>query len=215
MPVVLLVAVLARLVLGALSRGAQGDGAQARKSTVPTSVSFAVLVWAIVPLKCVFWVTAIHGGEVGALPWLMGGLLVLFPWALAHRVLVPLGLWRSAYVVTHLSCWVWRGDTRGGALLAGVWALAHGRGRVSPKATAWLLARREACKPTRGGSILASALLSEIRDDRDGMLALTRSVLLLADDPRHQAARALAAQWLAAEAVARGDWSEAASVTVG
>ncbi|MEM6996581.1 MAG: hypothetical protein AAF721_39120, partial [Myxococcota bacterium] len=214
MATLILIFVLVRLVLGVVARTVSepDDEPRAHRGSMPTSVSIALLVWAIVPLKCLQWFGEVLRGEWATLPWLLAGLTALFPWALARRVLIPAGLCRAAYMVTRLSNWVWRGDGPGGATLAAAWALAH-RKKTPPQTVAWVTAKRDANRPLRGGGILASALLADLRDDRDGMLELTRSVLLLADDPRHRAARRLAAQWLAAHAAAQGDWVEVAAVT--
>ena len=214
---VLLLAIVRMLMQSlALTSHDASDEARGRVSTPPGSSSFALLVWIFVPLKCLLWARALLDGDLSTLPWLAGGLVVLFPWWIVSRILVPLGRWRAAWALTHLAAWTWRGDRGGGALVAGAWTLvlrqARGR-RPDPKAVSWLVGRRDELRPLRGGGILGSALLAELRDDREGMLELTESVLMLSPDARHAGARGLAAQWLAAWAAERGDWDEVLAVT--
>lgn len=214
---VLLLAIVRMLMQSlALTSHDASDEARGRVSTPPGSSSFALLVWIFLPLQCLLWARALLEGDLSTLPWLAGGLVVLFPWWIVSRVLVPLGRWRAAWALTQLAAWTWRGDRGGGALVAGAWALVQrqARGhRPDPKAVSWLVGRRDGLRPLRGGGILGSALLAELRDDREGMLELTESVLMLSPDARHAGARGLAAQWLAAWAAERGDWDEVLAVT--
>lgn len=210
----LLIAALIRLILGVLAMSASAAGDKAGHATSPPQgVYWAVLVWAVVPICCVVWCLGAFDGDLSRVPWLVAGLLVLFPWWATRRVFIPLGMWRTAYAVTRLSAYWWRGDTEGGATMAAAWALLHGRGRPNAAAVTWILARRDAQQPLRGGGLLATALIADLRDDREGMLALTRSVLHLAPDPRHFGARAIATQWLAADAASRGDWPAVEALT--
>lgn len=214
---VLLLAIVRMLMQSlALTSHDASDEARGRVSTPPGSSSFALLVWIVLPLKCLLWARALLDGDLSTLPWLAGGLVVLFPWWIVSRVLVPLGRWRAAWALTHLAAWTWRGDRGGGALVAGVGALVQRQARghkPDPKAVSWLVSRRDKLRPLRGGGILGSALLAELRDDREGMLELTESVLMLSPDARHAGSRGLAAQWLAAWAAERGDWDEVLAVT--
>lgn len=206
----LLVLAALRVALGLLlHRADPSSGGPGAPPVAPSSSAWvAIGLWAIIPLKWLMWLAQLLGGDWSALPWLAAGLLVLFPGPIVQRLLVPAGWWRLASAVTHLSLWRWRGDVAGGALLASAQALTARPARASGSALATLVKRRDQLDVLRGGGILASALMAELRGDHDTMLSLTRSVLWLNGEAVHTTARGLAAQWLAAEAAQRGDWSQ-------
>lgn len=189
-----------------LRGGGEGDHRGA-----PGTVALAVLVWFVAMTLGVPAIGDVLAGDLGRLPMVALLLALLFPWWLATRVTIPLGLVRVSWLLGRLSFWTWRGDTRGGGVVAAAWALVRARA-PSGRTSTWTVARRDALRPLRGGGIVATALLAERRGDRETMLMLVRSTLLLAPAAAHLAARSLAAQWLAADAAARGDWREVVRV---
>ncbi|WP_199693951.1 hypothetical protein, partial [Sorangium cellulosum] len=116
--------------------------------------------------------------------------LLVAPWFVARRVLIPLGLPRAAYFVAWLSDWTWRADRRGGAALAAAWALCRAR-KPDAAVEAWVSERIErggepagagpapssaSVVPLRGAGIAAGAMLAAHRGDVEGARALFGSV---------------------------------------
>ncbi|WP_437688081.1 hypothetical protein [Sorangium sp. So ce176] len=147
--------------------------------------------------------------------------LLVAPWFVARRVLIPLGLPRAAYFVAWLSDWTWRADRRGGAALAAAWALCRAR-KPDAAVEAWVSERIErggepagagpapssaSVVPLRGAGIAAGAMLAAHRGDVEGARALFGSVAGLDERACPGEARRVAAGWLAAEAASRGDWA--------
>ncbi|MGK3984970.1 hypothetical protein WME99_18120 [Sorangium sp. So ce136] len=155
--------------------------------------------------------------------------LLIAPWPLARRALIPLGLPRAAYYVALLSDWTWRADRRGGAALAAAWALCRAR-RPDPAAEAWIGERLERGAvgerggagergglalapgaapqvPLRGAGVAAGAMLAAYRGDTEGARTLFESVASVDERACPREARRIAAGWLAAEAASRGDWT--------
>lgn len=203
-----LAGIIASALISLLGPRNKGPG----KSHVP----FTALVWSVlVPIGLVLF-AGVLAGQIYLLPPLLGIIALAFPWTTTRLVLIPLGLPRVAYWLARTAEVTFEGDLHGGAALAGAWALL--RLREPDEATAaWLEDRLRPSKvQTLGGAgILASGLLLAARGDRDGARVVIRTVAEI--DPRAcpQAARRLAAGWLAADAAARGAWSEVATIGVG
>jgi hypothetical protein len=142
------------------------------------------------------------------------GLVLLLPMALcAVRALVlvwivvPLGLPRIAYWVARC-CWtvevMW--ETAAGAAMYGALALA----RKSPSADTidWLENKVKSGHPLRGAAVLTLGLLAAQRGDRRG----ARGLLLVVDASERNfvssRGRAIARDWLIADAARIGNWRE-------
>jgi hypothetical protein len=202
-PVGAIVAALA--VVNAATKNQNGP----RPSGPKQPFRWAGKVWV---LAIIAWIVAVEGFAVprsSAQPlvfWLPF-LLLLFPWPIARHVLIPLGLARTAYCLSVLSDMTWRLDRRGGAALAGAWALNR-RKKIDAKAAEWLERRIAKCKQLGAAGVAASGLIAAARGDLDGARALLGSVDTIGVKSAPPMVRKLAAEWLAADAAARGEWAE-------
>lgn len=178
-------------------------------------VPFTAAVWSVlVPIGLALF-AGVLAGQIYLLPPLLVIVALALPWTTTRLVLIPLGLPRVAYWLARTAEVTFDGDIHGGAALAGAWAQL--RRREPDEATAaWL---EDRLRPSRvqtlgGAGILASGLLLAARGDRDGARVVIRTVTEI--DPRAcpEAARRLAAGWLAADAASRGAWSEVATIGV-
>lgn len=208
--VVILVRVILALRRGKTLREALDDSAAGLESlpglTLTLAAPFLFLLGGSV---CLALVEPTARGEPWSPVLQLVLLVVLFPWATARLVLVPLGLPRAAFVLASLSAWRMRADRRGGAVLAGAWALLR---QPAPSAAdrAWLERRLDRASPLGGAGVLAAGLLAAAREDLETARRLIESVATLAPVTSPRVARALAGEWLAADAAARGDWERVA-----
>lgn len=141
---------------------------------------------------------------------------VLFPWLVARTLLIPSGRVRLAYFACRVSFWHWRGDVRGGAVIAGCLALLRRAGARDAELAAWLERRRDAASPPQnplrwksgGAAIVATGLLAAARGQRGQArrLLASASELVIESSPRR--AITIANEWLCAEAIERGDWRQ-------
>lgn len=180
------------------------------------NVPFTAAVWSIlVPIGLVLFV-GVLAGQVYLLPPLLLIVAVALPWTTTRLVLIPLGFPRAAYWLTRTAEVTFDGDLHGGAALAGAWALLRRR-ELDEATAAWLEDRlRLASTQTLGGAgILATGLLLAARGDRDGARAVIRTVIEIDTKACPEAARRLAAGWLAADAASRGAWREVAEIGIG
>jgi hypothetical protein len=192
-------------------RAINAAGKKGRPAAQSGRGAWMLLVWILIaPFTIPMTIALIEGRWIFALP-LLPALLVIAPWPIARRLLVPLGLVRSAFCVAALSDFTWGIDRRGGACLAGAWALARQR-RPSEKAREWLERRIALARPVKAGTILAAGLTAALRGDAEGARLLVGSIEAL--DPRVvcRTAGRLTRAWLSAEAAARGDWKRVAAV---
>jgi hypothetical protein len=180
------------------------------------NVPFTAAVWSIlVPIGLVLFV-GVLAGQLYLLPPLLLIVAVALPWTTTRLVLIPLGFPRVAYWLTRTAEVTFDGDLHGGAALAGAWALL--RRREHDEATAaWLEDRLRLAKTQAlgGAGILATGLLLAGRGDRDGARAVIRTVIDIDAKACPEAARRLAAAWLAADAASRGAWHEVAEIGIG
>ncbi|EYF02954.1 hypothetical protein [Chondromyces apiculatus] len=183
-------------------------------------------------------------------------LLVVFaPWLITRWVLIPLGLPRFAYYMATLADWTFLADRRGGAVLAGAWALCRrpagdealagwlerkllGVEKPGPEGealqVAWLVARAlmalrrgdlrrlrmlfevqelsTGFETLRGAGIGAMGLLAAYRGDLAGARALLESLEHVDARACPRLAGEVALRWLAADAAARGAWSEVSAL---
>lgn len=159
------------------------------------SSPLAVIVGALIVLL------ALAGWVMLALD-LVGGLV----WPLLRRTAIAGGLVKASYWLSYLARPTWERDRAGGAALAGALALLHARAH-DPALASWLEGKL-AGQPKSGlAAVVATGLLTASRGDRAG----ARDLLLGADgfDPDYApaAARAIANEWLVADAAERGDWA--------
>lgn len=173
-----------------------------------TPREYAVLVWTLVPLLIVFSVILALSGIPVALPFVPFFVALLFPYPIAKWVLVPRGWARLAWALTATSGIAWRKDRGGGALVAGAWALNMTE-KPAPEAVEFL----ERLLPSERQPLLPSAVLSlglmaSARQDLDGARALIGVVGLFEPKIVPEEAQRLAADWLAADAAARGEWGD-------
>lgn len=97
------------------------------------------------------------------------------------------------------------GDVRGGAVLAAMLALAR---RKCPSIPAWLTVRLELAELTaRGPSLVAGGVAASLRGDRDSAVSLMSLVRGMDGAHASYRVRAIAVQWLIADAAMRGDWT--------
>jgi hypothetical protein len=121
--------------------------------------------------------------------------------SLARHVIVPLGWHRAAYYVGLISR---PGDDAPAyGLCVSAWAFSRD---PSPRAEAWIAARRDARMPLGDAEVVVTAFVAAGRGDADTARQLLRSVALLVED--HPSVRELAGEWLAVDAAERGAWNE-------
>lgn len=134
------------------------------------------------------------------------------PWWLVRLVLVPLGLVRLAHAFGSLCM---PGDARGGALLAGAWALLHlSPGRRRQRAQAWIQSKLDATpgalqrsRQIMAAGVVAHGLTAAARGDRDGARRLLQALSSMDPQVRPLRAYGVAQDWLIADAAERGDYS--------
>lgn len=199
------------------------DRVQQRTSSPVTSGALlAVLVWLFVgPL----WFAELVGvwqaieehawTDLGlALAMLVITTPVLFPSLIVRTLLIPLGRAKLAWFVTRMSFWVWRGDVRGGAVIAAALALMRRGESHDAEDIAWIERRRDAASPqqnpirwkTGGAAIVATGLLAAVQGDRTTARRLLASAPELVTEAWPDRAIPIANEWLCAEAIERGDW---------
>lgn len=134
--------------------------------------------------------------------------VLLFPFAFLRFLAMPLGLPRLSYLLALLCVVRFSEDHRGGAALMGALTLLRSRPGTGAAAMRFLEARIAEVKHLGAAGLCAQALLFARRGDHDGARAL---LLALAELDRRVVppwAAALASDYLAADALARGDWPE-------
>jgi hypothetical protein len=135
-------------------------------------------------------------------------LFLLAPSFVLANVVVPLGMPRVAYWITR-----WCGPAKlqreaaAGAAVYGALALARGR-LPSTDLISWLETELNIGRSPRGPGVVAAGLLAALRGDR----RRARALLLIADIlPRRflsRSVRAIARDWLVADAARIGNWHE-------
>lgn len=145
-----------------------------------------------------------------AWPTLIPLLILLFPWPIVRYVVIPLGMPRVAYVLTHFAFVTWAGRTRSGAVVAAAWAALRSRRdqRDFLDALEVLLSKRR----LGVAEVTAFGLIAAKRGRLDDARLLLASADELAKNQPPTLARAIAAEWVVADAASRGDWSRAARV---
>lgn len=183
------------------------------KGPKKTKVPFTTLVWALLVPFGLMLFGGVLAGQIYLIPPLLLIVALALPWTTTRLVVVPLGLPRVAYWLARTAEVTFADDPHGGAALAGAWALLRRR-ELDEGAAAWL---EDKLRPTQvqtlgSAGILASGLLLAARGDRDGARTVIRTVTELDRRASPVAAQGLASDWLAADAAARGAWSEVAAL---
>lgn len=217
-----------RLLVAALAANAGGEASRDAPAPLRWLRVLRIVLLPVALGLCV----ALAGGMLWAAPALAINAAVLLPWPLARWVLIPLGLPRLAFWTVSIADWTFVADRRGGAALAGAWALCRARER-DDEAAAWLEERLNEAPapveegedprklrasdasfhPLRGAGIAAAAMLASYRGDLEGARALFESVAMLDERACPPVARRVAKRWLAADAAARGDWEKVAELS--
>ena len=122
--------------------------------------------------------------------------VLLFPWWIASRVAVPLGLVRTAYVIGALSDLIWSEDHRGGGAIAAAKAMLAS-GKYDAEAAAWIEQRINKGRVLKAGGVVACGLLAAARGDLDQARQLMESVEALDPAVCGRMASKLAAEWRA------------------
>jgi hypothetical protein len=167
------------------------------------NVSMGEVVWVML---VVLWIGLFLGASANPALWpvTIGLLVFVFPWTVTRRVLVPLGMWRSAYVIGFCARVRWSASPAGGAVGA-AWALAR-KGGGSERARDWVERRCRRARRPDAGHVLALGLLRDAAGDRHAARQLIESVLDF-DPTVWGLANRLATEWLAAAAAEDGDWA--------
>jgi hypothetical protein len=201
-----------------------GRARQRTDSPVTSGALVAILVWLFVgPLWLMEIIEVVQALQARA--WVELGLAlamlaittpVLFPWLIARSLLIPLGRAKLAWFVTRMSFWNWRGDVRGGAVIAAVLAMFRRGTPVDPELVAWAERKRDESAPSQnpvrwkagGAAIVATGLIAAVRDDRSTARRLLASAPELVVESWPRRAILIASEWLCAEAIERGDWRQ-------
>ncbi len=189
---------------------ADSRGAGDTKGRGNLGLVLAIVVWVLLGGTMVVWATQLRHGELAALPKLLVGLVVLFPWPTLRLVLLPLGLLRTAYYLSFLCLVRFQDDRRGGALLVAAWALLRAPQRseaASAPALQFLEKRLHRLKKMRGAAVVAMGLGAARRGDLEAARALLESTFNLDPAACPRWALELAGEWLSVDAVAQGDWA--------
>lgn len=173
------------------------------------TVLFQFILWGLAGLVPL----GLGSGDVGVLSGGLVALYLLFPAWIARRLLAPLGFVRLAYFTAWLSRVEWRRDKPGGPALLAAWALAQ-QDEPWPSSIAWVEQRLAASKTAlQGSGVVAFGLLEAAKGRLDSAREWLDSVVMF--DPRvaPPQVRRVAAEWLATDAAARGDWKRVRAIS--
>lgn len=171
----------------------------------------ALLLWMFLGSLVVVWLAQLMSGELVALPKLLCGLAVLFPWPLLRLVVLPLGLLRTAYYLSFLCLVRFQEDRRGAALVLTAWALLRTPQRPDGGEDAELRffnRKLAGLKKMRGAAVVALGLFAARRGELDAARQFLESAFHLDPAACPEWVQMLAGEWLSVDAVARGDWAE-------
>lgn len=149
-----------------------------------------------------------------SVPLLVLVLVLLVPWTVARGIFIPLGMPRAARWLASLAAGRWEQDGHGGGLIAAAWAVLR-QATPDPDAIVWIERARDAQPMLRASHVLATGLLAAARGDLDCARLLLDSVTGLGPRTTPRLVRALAREWLVADAARRGKWAWAAHMTRG
>lgn len=168
-----------------------------------------IVAWFFLPSALVLLIGLPVQGEWRFVPLLVPCVALLMPWWFTRFLLVPLHQARLALLVLRAPSVAWGKDRRGGAYLAAAWALLSAR-KPSDETVRRIAAGLEKQKPLRAAGMAASGLLAAFRGDLDRARRILESVEQFHFRARPDAAVRLAREWLAVDAVERGDWQACA-----
>ncbi len=131
---------------------------------------------------------------------------LVHPWLLVRWVFVPLGWVRPAFLAGRMAGHPWYRDPMGGAVLSGAMA-ALKRRRHRPERATWLRQRLDR-ERIGGAGVVALGLLAAEAGDRDGARVILGSLDEIEPEVCPPLARAIALDWLVADAARRGAWHE-------
>lgn len=206
----IVIAILVAKILLAAGVAGRSPRPLPRGRTWQTAI--AVLGWTIVAPYSTYLAVANHRAAAAYVPGTVFLVTVLL-WPFARHVLAPLGLVRASYYVAYLA-WHRILDREGSALVAAAIAL-HRQAEPDPADVAWIEERIQKNAPMRGGGIVAAGAMAALRGDREAARALFESVRSLDTAVCSASMREIAAEWLAAEAAARGDWEKVVELGAG
>jgi hypothetical protein len=165
----------------------------------------ALCWWLAAPLLFVF-----PGSFTGAwwepAVWRATIVVLSFPWWFTQNFLSALPFPHAAAALTFFSFLLWDQDRLGGRATARALTLLrmHRREESGERS---LAERLRGLRPLRGGGVLAMGLLCARKGDLQGARSLIATVPGMAPKAAPHVARALANEWLAADAAERGDWN--------
>lgn len=165
------------------------------------------------PIPAWFWALLVNAVALSVLynllgtPWALSAAVFLFPWFLARRV-AYLGLAGPARILGRLALYTFSEDLKGGALLASALALAHRRTHDDKLAARIVEDLDEVPPPIRGASIAALGLVAASAGRAEEARDFFRSIGHFEKKITPRVARAIATEWLVADAARAGDWAE-------
>jgi hypothetical protein len=166
---------------------------------------FVLLAFVLAPI--VVLSSALDGGFVGGALFLFAVVLLFAPAFVITRTAVPLGWPRLAYWTARY-CRPMEVISEYGAGAALYGALALARKPSGAPAIDWLQEKIARSQTMRGAGVTAAGLLAALRGNREG----ARSLFLIADAANRgfisRRARAVARDWLVADAAGVGNWRE-------
>jgi hypothetical protein len=200
---------LLRLALGGSSfLRHRSAPARAKEPRLPLGVTFPAR-------RLVIWIAAPSMFAAAADAWSPGrpfvtitlgltGLVLLCPWQITKRVLIPAGAPRLAYWVMSAANWPFSEDREGARALAAACAL-HQKSVVEEAQLEWLQQRVECLPELRGAGIVAAGLLAARRGRLEQARRLLRGIGAMHWTASPRAARRMAFDWLLCDAIRRDD----------
>ncbi len=207
-----------------------GDGWGNGQSDRRSGTGWAGMVWILCGIFTIFAIAILRSvferGETVPMvlavvvfgPLLIGQTVLIAPSLFARLLAIPWGKYRAAYWLGRVSFWVLRKDPPGGALAMSARAIVQARTHelATPEhireARAWLDDRLrtalEGSTDLRGGTVVAAGLLHLAEGNEAQARSLFRSLFLLPAQVTPDWGRALALEWLMADALSRGAWNE-------
>lgn len=169
---------------------------------------FVLTVLVFVPLWLVGLIFVLDDAAWWPLPFMLALTVLSFPWRMARWICIPLGWPRAAAWFGARSALLWGGDPHGARVLAAAWALLRAKA-PKPEDRQWAEELLEhTASSLRGAGIVAMGLLAAGRGELEQARELCRSVAFMDKRVCPRRARALAREWLLAEAAATGRWRE-------
>jgi hypothetical protein len=198
---------LSRLVGSAAGKKASASGNPLMQPVRAGHIALGVYRLTILVFACVYativtpallWESPRH------LVVLLGLIILVLPWQVSRKVLIPLGWVRPAYYFAYLSITPWTRDRPGGAALCAAWALTRSR-RHQEKKLRWL-ERKQPLRDLRAAGIMARGLVCATQGDMTAARFLIESVTRFNRRVRPPWVFRAAVEWLCLEAAEHGEW---------